>query len=48
MGAGWITVDAAALRNEAALQFWVSAALEHNANPPNPANAAKTANTAGR
>lgn len=32
MGAGWITVDAAALENEAALQFWVSAALEHNAN----------------
>lgn len=32
MGAGWITVDAEALTSEAALGFWVAAALEHNVN----------------
>lgn len=32
MGQGWITVDAGALTSEAALTYWVSAALEHNAN----------------
>ncbi|MDR6911714.1 TfoX/Sxy family transcriptional regulator of competence genes [Rhodococcus fascians] len=31
MGEGWITVDAEALTSEQALQFWVGAALEHNA-----------------
>ena len=32
MGAGWITIDAEALTSEAALEFWIVAALEHNAN----------------
>ncbi|KQU56426.1 hypothetical protein ASG84_19805 [Rhodococcus sp. Leaf278] len=32
MGAGWITVDAGALTNEQAVEFWVVAALEHNTN----------------
>ena len=35
MGEGWITVDADALTNEKALQFWVAAALEHNTNATN-------------
>ncbi|MGF0313966.1 TfoX/Sxy family protein [Rhodococcus sp. IEGM1428] len=32
MGQGWITVDANALTTEKALDFWVAAALEYNAN----------------
>ena len=32
MGQGWITVDANSLNSEKALEFWVAAALEYNAN----------------
>ncbi|WP_032401560.1 TfoX/Sxy family protein [Rhodococcoides fascians] len=32
MGQGWITVDANALTTAKALDFWVAAALEYNAN----------------
>ncbi|MEU3471499.1 TfoX/Sxy family protein [Rhodococcus sp. NPDC006774] len=32
MGAGWITVDADALASHEALEFWITAALEHNTN----------------
>lgn len=31
MGQGWITVDADALANDTALEFWVAAALAYNA-----------------
>ncbi|WP_256981145.1 MULTISPECIES: TfoX/Sxy family protein [unclassified Rhodococcus (in: high G+C Gram-positive bacteria)] len=31
MGEGWITVDADALANDTALEFWVAAALAYNA-----------------
>ena len=32
MGQGWIAIDADALTSEKALEFWVAAALEYNAN----------------
>lgn len=35
MGDGWITVDAEALTNDAAVEFWIAAALEHNAGSAN-------------
>ncbi|CCQ14942.1 TfoX domain-containing protein [Rhodococcus sp. AW25M09] len=41
MGDGWITVDAAALTSEAALEFWVAAAMEHNANAANSERSAR-------